>query len=255
MRVVDAHGHLGQCTVFELNSEDTEVLETMDEAGINAGLIMPYPGAPDARKVHDDIADLAKRYPHRIYGIVNANPRFLGREAYFAEVERCIQDLGFVGIKLHTVGHAVGPLTEIGGWVFEAANLFNVPLQIHTGPGIPFSAPGAVIPRAQQYPDLRIILVHAGQAFLSGGAYGAATVCPNVWLETSWSYGAEIEWWANDLGAHRFCLRGLAGQSSAMAVGGICPHCSGSCLPGYARGTGRYARSNDVHRSGAQLGP
>ncbi len=206
MRVVDAHGHLGKCTVFELNAEEPEVLETMDEAGIDAGLIMPYPGAPDPCTVHDDIADLARRHPGKVFGIVNANPRFLGREAYFAEVQRCIQDLGFVGIKLHTVGHAVGPLTEIGGWVFEAASLFKVPLQIHTGPGIPFSAPGAVIPRAQQYPGLRIVLVHAGQSYLSGSAYGVAKVCPNIYLETSWSYGAEIEWWANDLGAQRLMM-------------------------------------------------
>jgi predicted TIM-barrel fold metal-dependent hydrolase len=206
MRVVDAHGHLGPCTVFELNAEEPEVLSSMDEAGIDAGIIMPYPGAPDACRVHDDIADLAKRHPGRIHGVVNANPRFLGREAYFAEVERCVKDLGFVGVKLHTVGHAVGPLTTVGGWVFEAANLFKVPLQIHTGPGIPFSDPGAVLPRAQQYPDLKIILVHAGQSYLSGGAYAVAKTCPNVWLETSWSYGAEIEWWANDLGAHKLMM-------------------------------------------------
>ena len=206
MRVVDAHGHLGRCTVFELNAEEPWVLSTMDDAGIDAGIIMPYPGAPDARRVHDDIADLAKRHPGKVYGVVNINPRFLGRDAYFSEAERCIKDLGFVGLKLHTIGHAVGPLTEVGGWVFEAANLFKVPLQIHTGPGIPFSDPATVIPRAQQYPDLKIILVHAGQSFLSGGAYAVAKTCPNVWLETSWSYGAEIEWWANDLGAHRLMM-------------------------------------------------
>jgi predicted TIM-barrel fold metal-dependent hydrolase len=206
MAVIDAHGHLGPCTVFDVAAPEPEIISTMDEAGIDVALLQPFPGSPDAITTHNEIADLARRYPGRFYGIASVNPRFLGKKRYFEEVERCIKDLGFVGVKLHTIGHAINPLSEIGGWVFEAAAAFNVPIQVHTGTGIPFADPAACIPRAMQYPDVPVILVHAGWVLLSPAAYAAAKACPNVYLETSWSMGAEIAWWANDLGAHRLMM-------------------------------------------------
>jgi len=203
MVIVDVHGHLGPCTVFDISAPEDEVIRTMDENGIDVAILQPYPGAPDAIAVHNEIAELAKKHPGRIFGVCSVNPRFLGKEKYFAEVERCIKDLGFLGVKLHTVGHAVSPVSEIGGWVFEAADKFGVPIQVHTGTGIPFALASACIPRAMQYPDLPIVIVHAGWVLTSLGAYGTAKICPNIYLETSWSIGSEIEWWINDLGADR----------------------------------------------------
>ncbi len=206
MLVVDSHSHLGPCTVFDICAPEDEVIRTMDGNGIDVAILQPYPGAPDAIAVHNEIAELAKKYPGRIFGIASVNPRFLGKDKYFAEVERCIKDLGFVGVKLHTIGHAVSPVSEIGGWVFEAANKFGVPINVHTGTGIPFASASACIPRAMEYPDLLIVMIHAGWVITSLDAYGAAKACPNVYLETSWSLGAEIQWWVNDLGAHRIMM-------------------------------------------------
>lgn len=206
MVVVDAHSHLGSCTVFDICATEEEVLRTMDDNAIDVALVQPYPGAPDAIAVHNEIAELAKKYPGRFFGIVSVNPRFLGKDKYFAEVERCIKDLGFVGVKLHTIGHAVSPVSEIGGWVFEAANKFGVPINVHTGTGLPFASASACIPRAMQYPDLPIVIIHAGWVIASPDAYGTAKACPNIYLETSWSLGSEIQWWVNELGAHRIMM-------------------------------------------------
>ena len=206
MIVVDVHAHLGSCTVFDISTPEDEVIRTMDENGIDVAILQPYPGAPDAIAVHNEIAELAKKCPGRIFGIASVNPRFLGKDKYFAEVERCIKDLGFVGVKLHTIGHAVSPVSEIGGWVFEAANKFEVPIQVHTGTGLPFALPSACIPQAMKYPDLPIVLLHAGWVIVSADAYITAKAYPNIYLETSWSVGAEIEWWVNELGAHRIMM-------------------------------------------------
>lgn len=206
MVVVDAHSHLGPCTVFDVSVTEDELIQTMDENGINIALVQPFPGAPDAIAIHNQIGELAKKYPGRIFGIVDVNPRFLGKEKFFAEVERCIKDLGFIGVKLHTVGHAVSPVSEIGGWVFEAAHKFDVPVNVHTGTGIPFALASACIPRALQYPDLPIVMIHSGMGVVSTDSYGTAKAFPNVYLETSWSLGAEIKWWVNDLGADRIMM-------------------------------------------------
>ena len=204
--IVDAHGHLGSCTVFDLEVGAEEVLRTMDASGIDVALLQPFPGAPDAVRVHDDIAELARRFPGRIFGVVSANPRELGKKRYLAEVDRCVNHLGFVGVKLHTYGHAINPLSEIGSWVFEAATAHRIPIEVHTGTGLPFADPAACITRALEYPSTTVILAHSGWGIASSAAYAAAKVCPNVYLETSWSTGAEVEWWVKELGANRVMM-------------------------------------------------
>ncbi len=203
MVIIDSHAHLGPCSVFDINASEEDVIRTMDENEINIALLQPYPGAQNAIAVHDQIAEFASKHTGRVFGIVSINPRFLGKDKYFAEVERCVKDLGFVGVKLHTIGHAISPVSEIGGWVFEAADTFGVPINVHTGTGIPFALASACIPRAIQYPTLPIVIIHAGWVIVSLDAYGTCKAFSNVYLETSWSLGAEIEWWVNDLGPNR----------------------------------------------------
>src|SRR5437762_1010440 len=101
MPTIDAHFHLGDCRVFSLNAEEDAILAAMDRHGVDAALVQPFPGATDARAMHDRIAALARRLPGRAYGIVSLNPH-AERGAWTREVERCVRELGFVGIKLHT---------------------------------------------------------------------------------------------------------------------------------------------------------
>jgi predicted TIM-barrel fold metal-dependent hydrolase len=48
-------------------------------------------------------------------------------------VERCVKELKFVGVKLHTIGHGVNPLTEDGDLVFATAFELGIPAMVHTG--------------------------------------------------------------------------------------------------------------------------
>ena len=63
---------------------------------------------------------------------------------------------------------------------------------VHTGPGIPFALPALCIPAARKYPDLKIVLAHAGFAVFTAEAQVAATVCDNLYLETSWCIGEDL---------------------------------------------------------------
>lgn len=47
---------------------------------------------------------------------------------------------------------------------------------------------------------------HAGFALMSTDAFATAKACPNVYLETSWSLGAEIKWWVNEFGPERIMM-------------------------------------------------
>jgi uncharacterized protein len=79
----------------------------------------------------------------------------------------------------------------------------NVPVLVHTGSGIPFSVPSLVIPRAREYPKVKIILSHSGFAILASDAWVTARECPNVYLETSWSIPNDVEWFNRTIGAER----------------------------------------------------
>ena len=205
LKVVDTHAHLGECCVFGLLATEEEILRRMDESGVDATIVQPYPGAKEARKTHDQIAELCAKYPGRIFGLASMTPHG-DHDAYRRELERCIHDLKFVGVKLHTIGHGVNPLSEDGDFVFETAHDLGIPAMVHTGPGVPFALPALCIPAAQKYPGLKIILAHAGFAVFSAEAQVAASVCGNLYLETSWCIGEDIRWMINTIGPDRVMM-------------------------------------------------
>ncbi len=113
LKVIDAHEHLGECRVFGLRATEEDLLRRMEECGIDAMIVQPFPGAEDPLKTHDRIANLCAKYPGRFFGLASLSPH-RDRTAYRQEVERCVRDLKFVGVKLHTIGHAVLTLSEDG---------------------------------------------------------------------------------------------------------------------------------------------
>lgn len=204
-KVIDTHAHLGECCVFGLFSTEEEIIRRQDENGIDATIVQPYPGAKDFQKRHDEIAALCAKYPGRIFGLASLSPH-VGREKYQREAERCIKELNFVGIKLHTIGHGVNPLSEDGDLAFETAHDLGVPAMVHTGAGIPFALPALCIPAAQKYSGLKIVLAHAGGGIVSAEAQVAASICNNLYLETSWCLGEDIRWMISTIGPDRVMM-------------------------------------------------
>ncbi|MFQ5762655.1 MAG: amidohydrolase family protein [Candidatus Bathyarchaeia archaeon] len=203
MQIIDTHSHLGSCRVFDLDTTQEELLNTMKKHGIAASIVQPYPGAPEPRKVHDAIAKLAADNSGKIFGLVSLTPH-QNEETYVAEVERLVKDHGFVGVKLHTIGHAVNPLGSSANKIFETANRLGVPVMIHTGPGIPFALPSLAIVRATQYPNLPIILAHAGWGIILGPeVHATVKTCKNIYLEPSWCSGWEKGMFISAVGADR----------------------------------------------------
>ena len=204
-KVIDTHAHLGECCVFGLLSTEEEMMRRMDECKIDATIVQPYPGAKNACQTHDRIAEMCAMHPGRFFGLASMTPHG-DYDAYRREVERCVKDLHFVGVKLHTIGHGVNPLSEDGDRVFATAHELGVPAMVHTGPGVPFALPSLCIPAAQKYPGLKIILAHAGFAVFSAEAQVAASVCGNLYLETSWCIGEDIRWMISTIGPERVMM-------------------------------------------------
>ena len=204
-KVIDTHAHLGECCVFGLYSTVEEMLRRQDECGVDATIVQPYPGAKDYEQRHDEIAELCAKYPGQFFGLASLSPH-RNHDNYRREVERCVKDLKFVGVKLHTIGHGVNPLTADGDLVFATAYSLGIPAMVHTGAGIPFSLPALCIPAANKYPKLKIVLAHAGGGILSAEAQVVASTCPNLYRETSWCLGEDIRWMIDTIGPDRVMM-------------------------------------------------
>ena len=237
--IIDGHAHLGSCRAFDTTVTAEELLRTMDQNGVDSSIVLPLPVPPDYRTAHDDIAALAGRHPGRIYGVASLNPH-VDDDEYFAEVRRCVRDLGFVGLKLHPLGHACAPTARDATKVFETARALRIPLIVHTGIGAPWALPSLVIPRAQKYPDVKIVLAHAGGYVYTAEAYVAATICPNIYLETSWCGPHRIREMAEALGPERVMFgadlpANVPTELTKYRTGGLSPEAQEICLGRSAR--------------------
>jgi len=202
--IIDAHAHLGVDEVFDEHFREDELIASQEANGINVTLVQPgtVHNLEGVQEQHDAIAELARRYPGRFYGIANPSPHLPGGQ-YEREVRRCVLELGFVGIKLHPLAHAVNPVGRHGRRVFAVAAELGVPVMVHTGAGIPWAAPSLLGPVACEHPGLKIVVAHAGAMVLAAEAGNLAEEHPNVYLECSWTGGFLVRRWAERLGAHR----------------------------------------------------
>ena len=204
--IIDAHSHLGYSEIFSAGVTEELLLGTMEANGIDVSVVMPAAGS-DPVSTHDAIAELCRRQPGRIFGMVSMTP-LIGRTAYEAEARRCIGELGFKAIKLHPQAHAVSPAFQVSDVVFEMASELGVPVMVHTGTGAPFALPSLLIRRGRQYPELKIILAHAGFAIYSEEAIIAAEVCDNIYLEPTWCIAGDIRRMIKMLGPERVMFGG-----------------------------------------------
>lgn len=202
MRIVDSHAHLGDCRVFDLNVTEKQLIDGLDSNGVDAAVVMPFPGTGDYAANHKRIADLSKEYPGRIYGVASIPP-WVSQEEYLKELDTCVKEYGFVGLKMHTVGHAIIPTSRTGKLIAEAALNHQIPLIVHTGIGVPFALPSMCIPLAKEYPELKIILAHSGAKIYVSEAILAAQECDNIYLETSWSSPIDVKKMVDLFGAGR----------------------------------------------------
>lgn len=190
--IIDAHCHLGYDCVFDQEANEEQLLNNFKAFGIDGGIVQPYiphPYVEEYQKIHDRIYRLTQKHPGRIFGMASMNPQFLP-EDYDKETRRCIQELGFVGIKITPPGHSCTPCSKSGMHVFEVARELKVPVMIHAGMGIPFSDPIKIWPCAERFPDVKIVIAHCGANWYTQQAILLAQKFDNVFMEPS---GAGIE--------------------------------------------------------------
>jgi len=185
--IIDAHTHLGDDRLYDSHRTEEEILKVMDKTGIDAIIVQTAqsPTIDITRRQHDRLRDFVNNNPGRAYALSSVNPNY-DLDTYFTELHRCIYEFGFVGMKIAPHTYSWNPLVQRGIVPFLAADTFNVPLMIHTGSGLPFSAPTNLYYRIKDFPHVKIVLAHAGGDYwFEEDVLMMAQACPNIYLETS----------------------------------------------------------------------
>lgn len=188
MRMIDVHAHLGEDVVFDENLTEKELIDAYKEYDIFGGIVQPYLPRiymDSHKEIHDRIYELTKTKEKKFWGMASINPHFT-KEDYIAEASRCVNELGFVAIKITTIGHATHPSSKDALTVWETCRSLKVPLMIHTGAGVPFADPISVANALEKFPDVKCVLAHAGSEMHNQQATYLARKFDNVFLEPSW---------------------------------------------------------------------
>jgi predicted TIM-barrel fold metal-dependent hydrolase len=169
--------------------------------------------APDhVRACNDVVCGAMRAYPGRILGYCYVNPGY-GRES-LAEIERCVEELGMIGIKLYRQYKANDPVVFP---IIEKAIELDVPVLWHVGNQTFLirgelrdlekntSHAGDVADLARRYPEAMLIEGHIGGGGDWEWAIRQLRCVPNVYLDTSGSVidSGMIEMAAAELGVDR----------------------------------------------------
>jgi uncharacterized protein len=160
------------------------MLRSMDGFGVDRAMLIPFPVVEDYRREHDLIGKAVADHPDRFTGAICLNP-FVPEEEYRGEVARCVEKLGLRALKLQPQYQALNPLSARSDFFFETAVEHKLPIIAHTGSGVPFALPSLFIAPARKFPELTIILGHAGGPTYMLEAAVAAMTCPNIYVELS----------------------------------------------------------------------
>jgi len=150
--------------------------------------------------VNDFAAAIARTAPERLVPFGSVHPRFTPDAA--AEVRR-LKDLGIRALKVHPPHQlfaANAYLTDLPALaaVYASAEELALPVMIHTGTSVfpgarnRFADPMAADDVAVDFPDLTLILAHAGITDLSW-IWRVAADLPNLLFDTAWWMPADLQ--------------------------------------------------------------
>jgi predicted TIM-barrel fold metal-dependent hydrolase len=211
MKVIDAHDHLFHHSRPTWRDDERKVIEAAGKLGIDqlcCSILPPQrPATVESfRECNQWLAEAMGRFPGRVLGYCFVNP---GHKEALEEVRRCVEDRGFIGVKLYNDYVATEPV------VFPLVELtikLRVPILHHAGhvswlpsPQPRISDAGHFGELSRRYPEATIICAH-----ICGGGDWEWTLkalrdAPRVYLDTSGSVIDEgvIEMGVRTIGADR----------------------------------------------------
>jgi predicted TIM-barrel fold metal-dependent hydrolase len=183
------------------NGSIERLIRDMDAAGIDKAVVLPLDfeflcagGGFTFRDFNDLAGAYVKKHPDRILAFAGVDPR--RGVAAVAELRRCVEEMGFRGLKLWTATGFVPDDQDYYPLYEEAARL-GVNVMVHTGIGpgqsyLKTCRPVYVDKIAVDFRDIKFILAHVGTPWVDE-ALTVALKNPNVYVDVSaWQRAARI---------------------------------------------------------------
>jgi len=173
---IDLHAHIGNFGSWaNVSCTSEQLVASMREYNVEKSAVY-YTD-------NDLVKKAVEKYPNELVGCVWPDPRQDGAADL---VKTALKSWGFKGVKLHPLFQAFLPNDEIVHPIMEEARKSRAPVLIHTGHS-PFSLPWSVGELAENFPDVRIVMLHMGDGhgLYIQGAMNTAKRFENVYLETS----------------------------------------------------------------------
>jgi len=230
-KVVNWHEHVRGDSREQLDVEQCDLLvESAKKTHMDVLVCSrPISGAgaePGIIKAKNDtVAAAMRRHPGVIKGLAFVNPGYV-KEA-LAEIDRCVNDLGMIGIKLYNQYFISDPVLRP---VIEKCIELDIPILEHAGKLNLVPSPQPTISDGthfakvvKEYPEAVIIQAHIGGGGDWQWSLKAIADCPNIFTDISGSVYDEglIEQTVKYLGADRvlFGTDGSFSQSIGKFLG------------------------------------
>jgi uncharacterized protein len=185
VRLFDAHTHLGQNDPDGMKQTPAELLEVLRQADAAGCFVFPMHELDGYPPANDMVLAAANDAGPLFVPFCRVNPH----DGALSEAERSL-DAGMRGIKLHPRAENFPLDHPAVRDLFAVANERTLPVLIHAGRGIPALGVHAV-KLAEEFPNARLILAHAGITDLSW-IWRAAADLPNLLFDSSWWMPADL---------------------------------------------------------------
>ena len=192
-QIMDDEAHRGVASII---STPDALLRHLDENEVERACCINYV-SPDVmgftRETNDWIANFTKEHRERLLPVGSVHPAH--EPDVLAEIRRVL-DLGIRLIKIHPPHQWVSPNDYRSRFpqqahIYEECQLRGVPVMFHTGTSIfprarnVYADPMPIDDVAIDFPDLRIIIAHAGRPLFGETAFFLARRHRNVHLDLS----------------------------------------------------------------------
>jgi predicted TIM-barrel fold metal-dependent hydrolase len=135
---------------------------------IDLGRVTDVDGPLEVARGNDYIAALHRAHPELI-GMCAVNPRFRGVPWATGELTRAVDELGLQGLKLYPMYDHYAPADrDLAFPVYERAMELGIGVMVHMGTSpakdtvLDYGRPGALDEVARHFPDLPLLVCHAG---------------------------------------------------------------------------------------------
>lgn len=166
-KIIDAHSHLHHRSSPTWSEDDRKLIDAADKLEIDqlccSTLPPERPATPESfRQCNQWVAEAMARFPGRVLGYCFVNPGW-EREA-LDEVRRCVEDRGFMGVKLYNDYRCTEPVLFP---LVELTIKLRVPILHHAGhtswlpsPQPRISDAGHLAELGRRYPEAMLICAH-----------------------------------------------------------------------------------------------